>query len=167
MKHIRIAIITFCLIITATMAYGQQLKTGHTYNTAVGVRGFGTSGLTIKHFYKRATALEGILGFYPNAVSATLLVEKYTPAFDVAGLNWYYGIGGHIASQSDVGRRDGLYRRETSAFGLGVDGIFGIEYKIEKVPIAMSLDFKPFFEVATDGHTFMALDPGLGIKVTF
>ncbi|MEP0984422.1 hypothetical protein [Ekhidna sp.] len=145
----------------------QQLKTGTSYKTAIGVRGLGTSGLTIKHFTHSNKAIEGIIGFYPNAFSATLLVERYAPAFNEPGLNWYYGIGGHIATQSDVVRNDGLYRRETSEFGLGIDGIFGIEYKIQEVPIAMSLDFKPFFEVDTDGDAFIALDPGLGIKVTF
>ncbi|SNT17031.1 hypothetical protein SAMN05421640_2633 [Ekhidna lutea] len=166
MKLIKsISILTLSLLLMHPLS--AQLKTGTTYNTAVGVRGLGTSGLTIKHFTGANKALEGIVGFYPNAFSATLLVERYAPAFSEPGLNWYYGIGGHIATQSDVIRNDGLYRRETSEVGLGIDGIFGIEYKIQEVPIAMSLDFKPFFEVATDGDAFIALDPGLGIKVTF
>lgn len=146
---------------------GQELKTGTSYKTAIGVRGIGTSGLTIKHFTKANTALEGIVGFYPNAFSVTLLVEKYALAFDEPGLRWYYGIGGHIATQSDVIKNDGIYRRESSDIGFGVDGIFGIEYKIQDVPIAVSFDLKPFFEVSTDGNAFIALDPGLGVKVTF
>ncbi len=167
MRFIRlIPILILCVLLT-TPVVGQQLKTGTSYKTAVGVRGLGTSGLTIKHFTGANKALEGIVGFYPNAFSATLLVERYAPAFSEPGLNWYYGIGGHVATQSDVVNNDGLYRRETSEVGFGIDGIFGIEYKIQEVPIAMSLDFKPFFEVATDGDAFIALDPGLGIKVTF
>ncbi|MEP5613862.1 MAG: hypothetical protein ABJP45_16545 [Cyclobacteriaceae bacterium] len=164
---LRAFIITVVLAATASLGSAQTLNNGTSYKTAVGVRGGGTSGLTVKHFTNSTRAIEGILGFYPNAFSATFLVEKYTQAFDAAGLNWYYGIGGHIATQSDVVKGDGLYRRETSDFGLGIDGIFGIEYKIDGVPIAMSLDFKPFFEVATDGDAFIGLDPGLGIKVTF
>lgn len=164
LKSIAILSIT---VLMSVPTLGQQLKTGTSYKTAIGVRGLGTSGLTVKHFTKANTALEGIVGFYPNAFSATLLVERYAPAFSEPGLNWYYGIGGHIATQSDVVKNDGLYRRETSEVGLGIDGIFGIEYKIQEVPIAISLDFKPFFEVATDGDAFIALDPGLGIKVTF
>jgi hypothetical protein len=163
-KHISALILVACI---SAPAVGQQLKTGTSYNTAIGVRGLGTSGLTIKHFTESNKAIEGIIGFYPNAFSATLLVERYAPAFSEPGLKWYYGIGGHVATQSDVVSNDGLYRRETSEVGLGIDGIFGIEYKIREVPIAMSLDFKPFFEVATDGDAFIALDPGLGIKVTF
>lgn len=167
MKIIKsISILTLGVLLTIPVA-GQQLETGTSYKTAVGVRGLGTSGLTIKHFTRNNQALEGIIGFYPNAFSATLLVEQYAPAFSEPGLNWYYGIGGHVATQSDVVSNEGLYRRESSEVGFGIDGIFGIEYKIQQVPIAMSLDFKPFFEVATNGDAFIALDPGLGIKVTF
>ncbi len=164
LKSISVFSLSYLLI---TAVNGQDLKMGSSYKTAVGVRGIGTSGLTIKHFTKANTALEGIIGFYPNAFSATLLLEKYTPAFDEPGLNWYYGIGGHVATQSDVINNEGIYRRESSEVGFGVDGIFGIEYKIQDVPIAVSLDFKPFFEIATDGDAFIALDPGLGIKATF
>ncbi|WP_420317882.1 hypothetical protein [Ekhidna sp.] len=167
MKLFKAISILFLSVLIASPLAGQQLKTGTSYKTAVGVRGLGTSGLTVKHFTGANKAIEGIVGFYPNAFSATLLVERYAPAFSEPGLNWYYGIGGHVATQSDVIKNDGLYRRETSEVGLGIDGIFGIEYKIQEVPIAVSLDFKPFFEVATDGDAFIALDPGLGIKVTF
>lgn len=163
---VKASIIAFVLLL-ASVSYSQDLKTGPTYKTAIGVRGLGTSGLTVKHFTQSTKAVEGIIGFYPNAFSVTVLVEKYAQAFDTSGLNWYYGIGGHVATQSDVYRANGISRRETSAVGLGVDGIFGIEYKINEVPIAISLDFKPFLEVATDGDAFVALDPGLGIKVTF
>lgn len=166
MKTIKtiLLVITFSL---ANLTFGQTLQTGHSYTTAVGVRGIGTSGLTIKHFKNSNTAYKGIIGFYPNAFSATILVEKYTPAFDVRGLRWYYGIGGHVATQSDVIRREGLYRRESTGFGIGVDGIFGIEYKIDEVPIAVSMDFKPFLEVVDNGDAFITLDPGVGVKVTF
>lgn len=167
MKTIKSTILLLTILLTCHQIQGQQLKTGTSYKTAVGVRGIGTSGLTIKHFTQQNKAIEGIVGFYPNAFSATVLVQKYQNAFAEPGLNWYYGIGGHIATQSDVVRNEGLYRRETSEFGVGIDGIFGIEYKIQEVPIAISFDLKPFFEVATDGDAFIALDPGLGIKATF
>lgn len=161
--------VSIVVVLLATVGFcsAQSLRTGSSYKTAVGVRGVGTSGLTIKHFTGSQKALEGIIGFYPNAFSVTLLVERYSPAFDVVGLNWYYGIGGHLAGQSNVVRNEGLYRRESSKFGMGVDGIFGIEYKISEVPIAVSLDFKPFFELSTDGTAFIAYDPGVGIKLTF
>lgn len=139
------------------------------YTTAFGVRGAGTSGFTIKHFTQKFRAIEGILGFYPHAFSATVLLEKYANAFETAGLNWYYGAGGHIAATNSRYDRNEYwgYQRDDGDFGLGVDGIVGMEYKIREIPIAISLDIKPFLEVTTSGNIFMALDPGLGIKVTF
>lgn len=138
------------------------------YTNAIGVRAIGTSGITIKHFTKNSRAVEGILGFWPNAFSATLLIEQYANAFDEAGLNWYYGLGGHLSAKSDWVDGEPLgNRRVDGNVGLGVDGIFGIEYKIREVPIAVSLDVKPFLEVTTNGSAFVALDPGLGVKVTF
>lgn len=141
----------------------------YTYNTAIGVRAIGTSGITIKHFRSSNKALEGIIGFGPGALSATLLFETYLNAFDEPGLNWYYGIGGHIATQSDWVYYDGIrrYNRSSGDVGIGVDGIFGMEYKINEVPIAVSLDVKPFLEVTTGGNVYLAIDPGLGIKFAF
>ncbi|MFY0599146.1 MAG: hypothetical protein JXR03_05710 [Cyclobacteriaceae bacterium] len=138
-----------------------------TYSTAIGVRGIGTSGLTIKHFTKSTTAIEGIVGFWPDAFSATLLLEKHVQAFEEVGLHWFYGFGGHLAAKSNVGGERFAYRERNGDFGLGVDGIFGIEYKISDIPIAISLDVKPFIEVESSGNVFFAFDPGLGIKVVF
>lgn len=140
------------------------------YSTAFGMRGFGTTGLTIKHFYQRNVAIEGILGFGPDAFSLTILVENHVNAFDEPGLNWYYGIGGHIASETQWGayyNRIRGYERAPGDFGMGVDGIFGMEYKIAEVPIAISVDMKPFVEITTRGNLYMAIDPGIGIKFTF
>lgn len=140
------------------------------YTTAVGIRGVGTSGLTFKHFTSGSQALEGILGVGPDAVSLTVLIEKYTSAFGEPGLNWYYGAGGHIATESRWGRYYNEFRpydRRPGDFGIGVDGVFGIEYKIREIPIAISLDVKPFLEVTTFGNVYVAIDPGLGVKFTF
>lgn len=141
----------------------------YNYRTAFGVRGIGTSGLTIKHFTSKDQAIEGIIGFGPDALTLTALWEKYQNAYDVAGLNWYYGVGGHIATQSDWVYYEGIrqYRRSNGDFGIGVDGIFGIEYKINEAPIAISLDVKPFLEVTTNGDAYLAIDPGVGVKFTF
>lgn len=139
------------------------------YNTAIGIRGIGTSGITIKHFTSSSRAFEGIIGFWPDAFSATLLVERYVNAFGEPGLNWYYGIGGHVAAQTNWTYYEGnrVYTRESGELGLGVDGIFGMEYKIREIPIAISFDLKPFVEVTTSGNAYLALDPGLGVKLAF
>lgn len=145
-------------------------STSGTYNTAIGLRGGGTSGLTIKHFTGSNVALEGIIGLWDNAFSLTGLYEKHANA-GATGLNWYYGGGFHIAAETyRYNDRDHYYHRDhyrEDGVGVGIDGIVGIEYKIVPIPFAVSVDLKPFLEINTHGGAFFALDPGLGLKFTF
>ncbi len=140
------------------------------YKTAYGLRGGGTSGLTIKHFINSSTALEGIVGIWPYTISLTGLYETYANA-GAEGLSWYYGGGGHITFESGTyHERDYYYRRDhyrAEGLGLGIDGVLGLEYKIRQIPFAISFDIKPMIEVNVNGGNFFALDPGLGVKFAF
>jgi len=139
------------------------------YSTALGIRIGGTTGLTIKHQYRPSMMFEGIVGGFPNGFSLTGLVEKHQLAFNEPGLNWYYGGGGHVAVYNEGNYyyrfgREGTYRA-TNGVGFGIDGIVGLEYRLpDNIPIAFSVDLKPFVEVATGGYALFALDPSLGIK---
>jgi hypothetical protein len=137
------------------------------YTTALGIRVGGTSGATIKHFFRPATAVEGILGTFGNGFSITALMEKNARAFDVEGLNWYYGGGAHIAFYNG-NRYYNVYGREISRdnhdVGLGINGIIGLEYSLpDNIPVAFSLDLKPFIEIS-GGDVGVAPDLALGIK---
>ena len=142
------------------------------YNFAIGLRTGGTSGITLKKNYERS-ALEGIIGFWNEGLSITALYEKKSRAFDVEGLNWFYGAGGHIAFYGDDFDGDGYswydhpHDRDDGDLGLGIDGMVHLEYKIAEIPLAFSLGFKPYIEFTTDGNLFFTPDPGLGIKLAF
>lgn len=142
-------------------------KSNPNYNTAIGLRAGGTSGLTIKRFVGN-NAIEGIIGFAPNAFSITGLYEIHAAAFNEPGFKWYYGGGAHVAFTGNnyYWRDNSRYYRNTGV-GLGIDGIIGLEYKINPIPIAISLDLKPFVEMNTNGGIYSFIDPGLGIKVAF
>ena len=85
----------------------------------------------------------------------------------------YYGLGGHFANEA--GRtyllydreRNRVYRYSSRGYGIGIDGVLGMEYKIPPIPFAISLDIKPFMEFNSDGNVYLKLDPGLGLKFTF
>lgn len=143
----------------------------NTYRTAIGLRGGETSGLTIKHFVSGKDAIEGIIGIWNHGARATVLYERHVQAFNVSGLNWYYGGGAHGSVHSGHHLWHSHKHEHThyhrGSIGLGVDGIFGMEYKFAPVPIALSFDVKPYFEVNFHGGAWTSLDPGLGIKVTF
>jgi hypothetical protein len=139
------------------------------YTTALGLRVGGTTGVTLKHAIRPSTMVEGIVGGFSNGFSVTGLIEKHTLAFNERGLNWYYGGGAHIAVYNNRGRYDRFgrevdYNRDDD-LGLGINGIVGLEYRLpDNVPIAFSVDLKPFIEFTSGGNVGFALDPSIGIK---
>jgi hypothetical protein len=161
------------IIISIFTSNAQSLNSG-SYNTAIGLRGGGTSGLTIKHFTNSNTAIEGIVSFWRRSFGLTGLFEKHAGAFGVNGMRWYYGAGAHIYTTArddsyykDRSYNPHYYRYEDGGFGFGIDGIVGLEYKIVPIPFAISLDLKPAIDITSGGNVYSYLDPGLGIKFTF
>jgi hypothetical protein len=142
------------------------------YNYAIGLRSGGTTGITLKKTMERS-ALEGIIGFWQSGLSVTALWEKKSQTFNEPGFNWFYGLGGHVAFYGDDFDGDGAswydhpHNKDDGDLGLGIDGIVALEYKIPNVPIAFSLDLKPYIEITTEGGFFFSPDPGLGIKIAF
>lgn len=150
------------------------------YKTGIGLRGGWTTGLTGKFFIKEGKAIEGILssGYaYRGGWQLTGLYEVHKPAFtkdDLEGFFWFYGGGIHFSSghryrywYPGPGYGNGYYEtRYYSTFG--IDGIFGLEYKISEVPITIGLDVKPFIEFATyNDYPFNFWDAAFTIRFVF
>lgn len=151
---------------TKTLEDELSYKSNSKYTTAIGIRGGGASGLTFKHFVSSRSAIEIIAWGNRNWLGVTGLFELYKTAFDVPGLNWYYGVGAHANFyDSNWGWSDNRFNE--NVLGLGVDVIGGIEYKIKPIPMAISLDLKPNVEAYTNGNFGFHLDPGLGVKIAF
>lgn len=116
------------------------------YSTGIGVRGGLYNGVTIKHFLSRKSAAEGIVATRWGSLDLTALYEiNKDNAFDIDRLNWYYGVGGHIG----LWNGDVIPGSTTagSYMAIGVDGILGIEYNFVDIPINVSLDWKPRFNI--------------------
>jgi hypothetical protein len=140
------------------------------YSTAVGVRVGESSGLTFKTFVGSG-AFDFIISAWPNDLAVFALYEKNHPLGE-NGLSLYYGGGMHVAFNTrryyyyyEHHNRWWYHRRD--GVGIGIDGIMGLEYKFRTVPLALSLDIKPYFEVNTDRNVYVSPDPGLGIKFAF
>jgi hypothetical protein len=145
---------------------GQALNTGG-YSLAIGVRAGETSGIDLKYNNKSSASIEVILGLWNDAASFTCMYEKNAEFSNTAGLRWYYGVGGHTAFATETYFVDTRRYIAGNDVGLGVDGIFGLEYKIPPVPFVLSLDLKPFIEFKTNGTAFLAFDPSIGLKFAF
>jgi hypothetical protein len=151
-----------------------ELAVRNEYRNAVGIRAGRTSGITFKHFLNGDHALEGILGIWPNALGVTGLYQKHTPT-GINGLKFYYGGGGHLTFETNryyyryYNNRNEhyVYRYGRNGLAAGIDGVAGLDYKIGVIPLALSLDIKPFLEVSNYGVVYVALDAGLGIKIAF
>ena len=126
-------------------ATGSAQALGRNYKTAVGFK-FYPTGVTVKHFVKSNAALEGIGYFWNDGFRITGLYEYHGNINGAPGLKWYVGPGAHIGFWNN-----GYYRErhweidedERRRAYLGLDGVLGLDYKINKAPINLSLDWQP------------------------
>jgi len=115
------------------------------YNTGIGLRAGFSNGLTVRHFIGSNTALEGILTSRWRGFEITGLYELQYVAFNTERLNWYFGGGAHV----------GFWNGDYAYWGdngntytvVGIDGILGLEYNFREVPLNLSLDWKPAFNI--------------------
>lgn len=158
--------ISFAIALLLSVAVGAQAQSSG-YTTGIGFRGGAASGLTIKHFIQSDAAIEGIIStsFKYRGTVITVLYEKHAPAFNAKGLQWYYGLGGH------VGFYDGRYyyhrgheHYDDDVVGLGIDGVLGLEYYIRDIPFTIGADIKPYINIPRGGGFW---DSALHVRYVF
>jgi hypothetical protein len=149
----------FCFFLVLLIVHfsAQAQSMGHTYKTALGVKIWDGGGISFKHFVPPTAAVELIGYFYRDGVRFTGLYEIHGDINGAPGLKWYIGPGAHIGFY-DRKYGDGIFA--------GIDGVLGLDYKINKAPINLSLDWQPSFEFG-DGRGFVGSWGGLGIRYTF
>ena len=114
------------------------------YGSAVGLRLGDASGITGKVLLGNKTYLEAILTTRWGGINITALAEISQNLHDTPGLAWYYGFGANIGFWEDPDEQP----KETDLF-IGIDGIVGMEYTFETIPINLSIDWKPYFNIIT------------------
>lgn len=151
-------------LLTLLTVYRTQAQSmGSEYRTAIGAK-FWPGGLTVKHFIRDNRALEGIAYFWGHGFRFTGLYEVHGDINAVPGLKWYVGPGLHIGAYNDhYWRGNDHYEDGSASFGL--DGVLGLDYKINGAPIALSIDINPYFELLH--HPYVDVWGGLGVKFTF
>jgi hypothetical protein len=162
-------------ILSITLMLASLATLNAQYQFAIGVRSGGTSGLTLKIINTSNTASELMVGFWNDGLSFTGLYERTPQVGTIEGLHWLLGMGAHVALYNDNFRNSGSpswysdksVDIEDGDLGLGLDVMAGLEYKFPLVPLAISLELKPFVEFTTNGAIWLSLDPGLGIKLAF
>lgn len=149
-------ILIFSLFILSSAGQAQE------YETGIGLRGGLANGLTVKHFIGPSTAVEGILTTRWQGFMVTGLYEIHND-LNPPGLNWYYGFGGHLGFFGGYNDHP-WFDDDDDYMVLGIDGIIGLEYVFDAVPVSLSLDWKPAFNLS--GHNGFWGDGG-GLSVRY
>jgi len=164
MKYVEFkSIVMKKIFIVLTLVLGMAAYVAaQDYNTGIGFRGGLFNGLTVKHFVSQKSAVEVLLATRYKGFEVTGLYEIHNPLADVNRLKWYYGVGGHLGFYD--GDNTNWDDDEGNYVSLGVDLILGLEYSFDKVPVNLSLDWKPEFNFA--GYSKFIGD-GAAISVRF
>ena len=133
------------------------------YSQGIGLRLGGGSGITYKKFLSEKNAIEVIGAFHGlfdnggnNYVGVTGLYQ-WVFAFPVKQMNWYVGAG------ADAGIWDGGNGGE---FGLGIDGIVGLEYTLADAPVNFGLDLIPSLGLVNRSGFYWG-NAALSVRYTF
>lgn len=152
------------LLVMTTFFYANaQMNEGSSYKTALGVKVY-PGAISVKHFIKANTALEGLGYISSDGFRLTGLYELHNNLGNVEGLKWYIGGGGHLGIWSDTWKTN--YPTREGGLAIGVDGVIGLDYKIKGVPLNLSFDWQPSFNLIGYNY-FEGGWGGLGIRYTF
>ncbi|HTS44784.1 MAG TPA: hypothetical protein VMH01_10335 [Puia sp.] len=126
------------LVLTLLTALFNRLS-AQDYKFALGLRLSTPSptianSVSVKYFLNDRSAIEGLVSFYPRFGIGGLF-EQHQLIGGTPNLNWFYGGGAYF------GVEDNLVHT-------GPMGVVGIDYKFDKAPINLSLDWKPELDLA-------------------
>ena len=117
---------------------GCSLYAQQDYKLALGVRLSDatptlSNSVSLKYIMPSGNALEGLISFGTRfGIGGLYDVQK--PLNGTPGLKWFYGGGAYVGFQSG-----NTY--------LGPTGAIGLDYKFDKVPLNLSLDWKPELDI--------------------
>jgi len=157
--------ILFALLLALGIGSFSSLS-AQNYKTALGVRlsssnAMQNNSISIKQFINQKTAIEGLFTFGdPLALGA--MVEFYKP-LTPEGLSWFYGGGGYIAFVKKV---NVATQKSTTDPNFGAQGIVGLDYKFNNIPLNISLDWKPELNIVSDIN-FEPAAIGFSARFTF
>ena len=156
-------LLLLCLTAGIVLFTQTDLKAQQTYKNAIGGRLGTANGITFKTFMTGDRALDFILNFSDNNDKSTFrftgLYEIHNDINNAPGLRWYYGPGATVGTRKDKGD-------DNSDLLVSIDGVLGLDYKFDGVPINLALDWKPAIEI-TPNTEFDAEGFGLSIRFTF
>ncbi|MBV9987857.1 MAG: hypothetical protein JO301_09265 [Chitinophagaceae bacterium] len=157
----RFSALAVVMIIAVTAS--AQMNEGSDYRTALGVKVY-PGAITVKHFFQPNKAFEGLGYFSGDGFRLTGLYELHNNINSVEGLKWYIGGGAHMGIWSDTWKTK--YPTRNAGMAIGVDGVIGLDYKIQGAPLNLSFDWQPSFNFIGYNY-FEGGWGGIGVRYTF
>ncbi|MCW3091526.1 MAG: hypothetical protein JWP81_2595 [Ferruginibacter sp.] len=169
-KQFFLVMIISVLAISSAMAQKSRSFHSSDYVTAVGVKvypGSGGAAVTLKHFLNKGIALEALGYAWERGARATGLLEFHWDITGAPGLKWYVGPGVHVGFYNDKYYNDIRDNRGSYA-SAGLDGVIGLDYKFNKIPLNISADWQPSFDFGNERyHGFGGDFGGIAARYTF
>jgi hypothetical protein len=154
---------SFLVVMIIAVSASAQMNESSAYRTALGVKVY-PGAITVKHFYKSNHAVEALGYISSDGFRLTGLYELHNDINTVPGLKWYIGGGAHFGVWSDTWKTK--YPTRDAGMSVGIDGVIGLDYKLEGVPLNLSFDWQPSFNIIGYNY-FEGGWGGLGIRYTF
>ena len=141
----------------AATSYAQN------YDHAIGLRLGYPNSVSYKKFISESSAVELYGGFRSfsgySYVRAAAAYQIHAPIESVVGLNYYYGAGAGVNIFTfDAGFNDG------GNIGVNVSGYLGLEYTFADIPLVISADWVPTFQINGFGNGFGAEGGALAVR---
>lgn len=136
------------------------------YRMAAGIRlssapAMINNSVSFKYFMNERAAIEALISFGdPFALGA--LMEFHHP-LGTAGLRYYYGAGAYLGFSKEYNAEKQIEERNTY---FGGQGVVGLDYKFDNIPLNLSLDWKPELNLVRDIN-FEPAAIGLTARFTF
>ncbi|HRK53982.1 MAG TPA: hypothetical protein PK185_08705 [Cyclobacteriaceae bacterium] len=159
-----ISIFVFIAVTGVVILPAQSL--GQTYKTALGLKVWGDGGgISVKNFVSPTHAVEGVGYFWDRGARIVGLYEFHGRIDGAPGLNWYVGPGAHVGFYNKRYYDDRYFDGDGSGSFIGLDGVLGLDYKFDGVPINLSIDWQPSFEFGVN-RGFIGSWEGLVVRYT-
>ena len=135
------------------------------YQWAIGAKVGNPPSISVKVFFNDASALETLGAFGWAGAGGTIFYEHHFYISAAPGLRFYLGGGGHAAFVPDYGYNPYANIYYDNGLYAGIDGIVGLEYVFEKIPLVLSLDVVPLLNIGSPASLWW--NSGLSIRYAF
>ncbi len=120
-----------CILSTNAHAQPYKMALGVRLSSAPAVVG---NSISFKYFLNEKAAIEALITPQdPVALGALFALHK---PINTPGLSWFYGAGAYFGFGD--------------TYNLGAQGVVGLDYKFESLPINLALDWKPELNIIKD-----------------